>query len=95
LHPEGLFESLFYKFIEEFNKKIENTFPSKDQIPWREIPGYTVLLKSFLLRMRKSHKVQYWPEELKQASCTFMNNPNLLNPFVSTLYGKTRYILYK
>lgn len=89
LSETGIFEALFYKFFESFNTTIEQTFPNIEQIPWKEIPGYPVLVKSFLLRMKASHKVQYWPADLSSATITFMNNPNLLNPFISMLYSKT------
>jgi len=79
----------FYLFLTEWANQVERTIVTKEQVPWPDIPGYTTLIKSFLLDL-KTKDVRRYPEAMVQASCSLLRNDKLLNTFVPIIYQKTR-----
>ena len=63
-------------------------------IHWYDIPGYTVLVKSFLSEMRHRDILDY-PDDLKKAIDALLVNKNLLTIFVHMVFQRTRIHDYK
>jgi len=59
-------------------------------IPWQDLPGYRVLLKSFLVEL-KNREILKYPVTLKQAAANILLNEKLLNVFVTLIYNKTKF----
>lgn len=79
----------FYFFLENWAKLVNKTVVVKDHVPWQDLPGYPILLRSFLIKM-KTEDIRKWPQAMINASVALLNNHKLLNPFVSILYNKTK-----
>lgn len=77
----------YFRLISELILHIKKLFPEK-HIPWQEIPGYTVLIKSFLVEMKVRRLVEY-PLILEQCSCHLLKNTELISVFIKVLFGKT------
>jgi hypothetical protein len=56
-------------------------------VPWRALPGYYVLIRTFLNELKSIPLIQY-PDNLIQASVSLLNNHKLLNCFVKVLLNK-------
>jgi len=76
----------YFRLISELTLHIKKLFPEK-HIPWLEIPGYGVVIKTFLLEM-KLRKLTEYPLILEQCSCHLLNNPELISVFIKVLFGK-------
>lgn len=81
-------ETFFY-FLCEWNHYVHKKMLFKNHIPWQDLPGYRILLKSFLVELKNREIVKY-PETLKRAASEFLLNEKLLNIFLSLLYNKTK-----
>ena len=79
----------FYLFLTEWANQVERTIVTKEAVPWPDIPGYTTLIKSFLIDL-KTKDVRRYPEAMIQASCSLLRNDKLLNTFLPIIYQKTR-----
>lgn len=63
---------------------VKNTLVSNN-INWKDVPGYKVILKVILLEM-KERDVQYYPEALKEATYALIANEKLLNVFTYIVF---------
>ncbi|KAL4506503.1 hypothetical protein ABPG72_000074 [Tetrahymena utriculariae] len=81
--------SSFFFFLSEWALYVNNTVISKDHIPWNELPGYQILMKSFLLQMAKK-ETRNLIDSLKIASMNLLLNPNLLKILIFIAYRKTK-----
>ncbi|KAL4459972.1 hypothetical protein ABPG74_003498 [Tetrahymena malaccensis] len=81
--------SSFFFFLSEWALYVNNTVISKDHIPWNELPGYQILMKSFLLQMAKK-ETRNLIDSLKIASMNLLLNPNLLKIYIHIAYRKTK-----
>lgn len=79
----------FFSFLYEWNYYVYKKMTFKDNIPWQALPGYGVLIKSFLVELKERDILKY-PTSLKQAAVGFLINEKLLNIMVSILYHKTK-----
>lgn len=52
------------------------------------MPGYNEILKSILLEM-KERDIAYYPEALKEATCSMIANEKILNILVTIVFKKT------
>jgi hypothetical protein len=78
----------FFFFVNELCLYIHETLIVKETIPWQDIPGYRLLLKAFLIEMKK-RDLQKYPEALVDGSCSLLFNDKLLNIFCTLIYKKT------
>ena len=81
----------FYLFLDDWAKHVNKTVVIKDHVPWQDLPGYNILIKSFLVEL-KLKDVRRYPEPLLNASCSLLKNEKLLNVFIPIIYNKTRYL---
>ena len=79
----------FYFFLNEWTKHVNKTVVIKDHVPWQDLPGYNVLIKNFLIELKK-RDVKQLPEALIDTSVTLLKNEKLLNIFIAIIYNKTR-----
>jgi len=79
----------FYFFLTEWAKHVNGTVVIKEHVPWQDLPGYTVLIKAFLVAL-KQKDVKAYPEAMISASLAFLKNEKLLNTYVAIVYNKTR-----
>ena len=77
----------FFRLLAEWAAHVRRLFLDRN-VPWGEIPGYGVLVRAFLWEM-KSRSLHDYPAALSLCSCSLLNNPALLSPFLHTLYPKT------
>ena len=77
----------YFNFIKEWIVHIICQSNS-GQILWSSIPGYKVLLKTYLIEL-KERNISEYPEALIEAGSIFLNNSKLLNVFVRIVFSKT------
>lgn len=77
----------YFRLISEWANHVKILFNEK-HIPWQEIPGYGVIIRSFIMEM-KGRKLQEYPNTMTQCSLFLLNNPNLLSLFVRLIFAKT------
>lgn len=80
---------VFYSILAEWCRFVFKTTIVKDLVPWNELPGYKVLVNSFLVEL-KTKNVLHYPANLKEASIALLLNEKLLNIFVMIVYKNTR-----
>lgn len=78
---------VFFRFVKQWAKHINKEFV-RANLPWNHIPGYNLVVKSFLLEL-KEREIYKYNEALIEASTSLLRNPNLLNPFIYILFNKT------
>ena len=83
----------FFRFTYEWANHVNNQFVNKD-IPWKDIPGYTIILKSMLLEL-KNRNILFYPELMIKASCGLLKNTNILNTYVTVVFQKADLYRYK
>ena len=59
-----------------------------NNVNWVDVPGYLKIVKSILLEM-KERDIAYYPEALKEATCSLIANEKILNIFVTIVFKKT------
>ena len=67
--------------------------PKTESIAWADIPGYGIMLKTFLIELKKREILQY-PDALVNASKAIFINPRLMSTGVEILLHKTKYPPY-
>jgi hypothetical protein len=77
----------YFNFLKEWIAHIISQSNS-GQILWSSIPGYKVLLKTYLIELKERNIFEY-PEALIEAGSIFLNNSKLLNVFVRIVFSKT------
>lgn len=77
----------FFRFLRVWIEYVESGFVHK-YVPWPDIPGYHVLVKSFLLEL-KQRPVGQLPAALITASIQLLCNPHLVSVFLLVLYQRT------
>ena len=77
----------YFRLVTEWATHVKRLFPEK-HIPWQEIPGYGLIIRSFLIEM-KSRKLAEYPVAMLQCSQSLLHNPDLLSLFVRLLFSKT------
>lgn len=78
---------VFFRLLAEWAAHVRRLFLDRN-IPWGEIPGYTVLVRTFLWEM-KTKNLHDYPAVLSLCSCSLLNNPALFSPLLHTLFPKT------
>ncbi|EAR90403.2 hypothetical protein TTHERM_00112530 (macronuclear) [Tetrahymena thermophila SB210] len=78
----------FFFFLTEWLQYVNKTVVVKDHVPWQDLPGYLTLLRAFLIELKSRDILQY-PEALKLASQSILNNERLLNILITLIYNKT------
>ena len=81
----------FYFFLSEWSKIVTKTIVTKDQLPWQDLSGYNILIKSFLIELKRRN-VKHYPEALISVSTSLLKNEKLLSVFITILYNKTKYL---
>jgi len=77
----------FFRFLRAWIEYVERCFVHK-YVPWPDIPGYHVLIKSFLLEL-KQRPIGQLPAALITASIHLLSNPHLVSVFILVLYQRT------
>ena len=77
----------FFSFFEKWIEHAHRQTVSQHFI-WSNIPGYKVLLSSFLIEMKEREVIEY-PEALISCACKILCNPKMLNIMVRILFSKT------
>lgn len=75
----------FFRFLCEWTRVVTRAFGPKS-VPWHELPGYHVLVKSLLLAMKSQPSSS---EGLQQAVLSFLRNARIVSIFVLVLFHKT------
>ena len=75
----------FFRFLCEWTRVVTRAFGPKS-VPWHELPGYHVLVKSLLLAMKSQVSSS---EGLQQAVLAFLGNTRIVSIFVLVLFHKT------
>lgn len=70
-------------------KYVHKTVVIKDHVPWQDLPGYNVLIRNFLIELKK-RDVRALPEALIDTSVTLLRYEKLLCTFVTIVYNKTK-----
>ncbi|KAL8427090.1 hypothetical protein Efla_006896 [Eimeria flavescens] len=83
--PQG---SSFFSFVEQWARSISHTEPGRTNLVWREIPGYSTLLKRLLLEL-KARNVCKYPDSLVSCTGAMLANEKLLSVFVKIVFMKT------
>ena len=78
----------FFFFLDEWFKYVGKTVIVKENIPWQYVPGYSILLKAFLVEL-KTREIPY-QEALTSASISILNNEKLISIFITILFAKTK-----
>jgi hypothetical protein len=77
----------YFRFIQRFAQHVNRQFVRSD-IPWHAIPGYRVILHSFLLEL-KLRPVTSYPEALVEASLCLLSYKYLISVFIRLCFLKT------
>jgi len=80
---------VYFYFIRNYVKYIFKHSPFQE-IPWEEIPGYNIILKSFLIELKERNVVDY-PDALIKASKTLLHCPKLLTIFSTIVLHQVKY----
>ena len=79
----------FFLFLQHWTQYVHHLVVVYDSINWWNLPGYQVLIKAFLVEMKK-RELTHYPEALKTCSVVLINNSELLNIFVKIVFLKTK-----
>lgn len=77
----------FFLIVKQWATYVKNLLVRKN-VSWINVPGYKKILKAILLEM-KERDVAYYPEALKDATCSILANEKMLNIFVIIVFKKT------
>lgn len=77
----------YFRLLTEWATHVRRLFLDKN-IPWLEIPGYSILIATFLSELKTRSMFEY-TNVLGQCACSLLYNPHLLTLFVRILYQKT------
>jgi hypothetical protein len=83
----------YFRFIDRFAQHVKTQFV-RTNIPWHAIPGYRVILHTFLLEL-KQRPTSAYPEALVKASCSLLSYRNLISAFVKIVFSKTNIYDYQ
>lgn len=83
----------YFRFVERFAHHIGRQFV-RDNVPWHAIPGYRIILHTFLLELKERPTVAY-PEALIEASCSLLSYRHLITVFVKIVFFKTNIYDYQ
>ncbi|CAD8078040.1 unnamed protein product [Paramecium sonneborni] len=78
----------FFFFLKEWCDLIDISVVVKQNVPYQQLPGYNVLIKAILLEM-KAKELKNYPDIMKAAMCSLLNNTSLLNIVIVILFNKT------
>ncbi|CAD8159681.1 unnamed protein product [Paramecium pentaurelia] len=78
----------FFFFLKEWCDLIDISVVVKQNVPYQQLPGYNVLIKAMLLEM-KAKELKNYPDIMKAAMCSLLNNTSLLNIVIVILFNKT------
>lgn len=79
----------FFFFIKEVCKYVKEVVVLKDHIPWADIPGYGIILKNFLVELKK-RDVRTYPDALVESSESLLLNHRLLGVMHRIVLTKTK-----
>lgn len=79
----------FFFFIQQLSSYIQKSLITKDGIPYSDIPGYSKIVKTFLIEL-KEKDIKGYPDSMVDASVALLDNTRLLNPFCGIILQKTR-----
>lgn len=68
---------------------VSKTVVVNQNIPWQDVPGYSVLIKHFLSELKR-REVRTLSKYFIDASVAILLNEKLLNIFIVIIYNKTR-----
>ena len=77
----------YFRLLTEWATHVRRLFLDKN-IPWMEIPGYSMLVATFLSELKTRSMFEY-TNVLGQCACSLLYNPHLLTLFMRILYQKT------
>ena len=77
----------YFRFVEEWALHVNRQFVRREVVPWKKVPGYTTIIKSFLLEL-KNRNISSYPDAMIKASCTLLLNSSLINTFIAIIFKK-------
>lgn len=77
----------YFRFISQWANDVKRLFVHQN-VPWQDIPGYNIILKSFLLEL-KERRVENYSEALITAAKSLLRSPSILSVFVVVVFSKT------
>lgn len=83
----------YFRFISQWANDVQRLFVHQ-HVPWQDIPGYNVILKSFLLEL-KERKVENYSEALIKASHSLLRYSHILSVFIVLVFSKTNLYQFK
>jgi hypothetical protein len=83
----------YFRFISQWANDVQRLFVHQ-HVPWQDIPGYNVILKSFLLEL-KERKVENYSEALVKASYNLLSYSHILSVFIVIVFSKTNLFIFK
>ncbi|KAL8444967.1 hypothetical protein Emed_005936 [Eimeria media] len=84
----GLQGSSIFSFVEQWVRSVLHSAPPKTNVDWRELPGYSTLLKRLLLEL-KARNVCKFPDSLVSCTGALLANEKLLSVFVKIIFLRT------
>ncbi|KAL8453594.1 hypothetical protein Emag_001751 [Eimeria magna] len=84
----GLQGSSIFSFVEQWVRSVLHSAPPKTNVDWRELPGYSTLLKRLLLEL-KARNVCKFPDSLVSCTGALLANEKLLSVFVKIVFLRT------
>ncbi|KAL8436334.1 hypothetical protein ACSSS7_001812 [Eimeria intestinalis] len=84
----GLQGTSFFSFVEQWARSVLHSLPPKTNVDWRELPGYSTLLKRLLLEL-KARNVCKFPDSLVSCTGALLANEKLLSVFVKIVFLRT------
>ena len=75
----------YFSFILSWLKQVKS-YISSDKFSWKDVPGYSLILKSFLLEMKQRNVFTY-PDSLVEASLELLRNDKLITVFSPIIFN--------
>lgn len=79
---------VYFRFVAKWASHVDKQLVRIDHIPWSYIPGYNIIIKTFLLEL-KCRSILRYPQVLITASCALLSNVTLISSMIKILFKKT------
>jgi hypothetical protein len=82
-----------FSIIGKLEKYIQNIIVVSRSITWLNIPGFKVII-GIIKHELKNRKVAEYPQQLIELIPIFINDPDIINDFLKSIFYSTKYILF-
>lgn len=79
---------VYFRFVAKWASHVDRQLVRLEHVPWYYIPGYDIIIKTFLLELKCRNILRY-PQVLITASCALLSNAALITSMVKILFKKT------